>query len=223
MNNNEIRVVFFDEFNESDSSDKIGIASGLQSLTGVLISPFKTPYPVQRTNSKPIPEYAGQLRGYYSNRWKPSWSGFNHPRGGITHRGLDIYALIGTEVIAVADGYAMVYPNPTPGDDLGIKVGITFTGSDNKKYDVLYGHLSEIVGTSRSVKKGDVIGKSGCTGNAEDGACATQNSCGGFSSHLHIAVRESYSKAPYLDPMKLFDWKLEYSDDQRDELCKNVF
>ncbi|EFK95999.1 hypothetical protein LDC_1983 [sediment metagenome] len=117
----------------------------------------------------------------------------------------------------------MLYPNPAPGDELGVKVGLTITGSDKKKYDVLYGHLSGVQGSSRAVKKGEVIGYTGCTGNAEDGTCAKPNRCNGHSSHLHIAVRESIAGAPYIDPGKLFKWQLVYAGDTRDVPCDQAF
>lgn len=216
-------------FLESGQTDERDAASPrVETLQGIRASPFKDPYPVQKPGGSPSAGYAGELRGYYrrsdgNDRWKPSWSRFGHPRNGATHRGDDIYARVGTPVVAITDGYAMLYPDPAPGDDLGIKVGITFKGSDNKKYDVLYGHLSSVVGVSRSVKKGDLIGYSGCTGNADDNACAVPNRCNGYSSHLHIAARESVSGAAYVDPSALFGWQLDYAQDTRDVPCDQAF
>ena len=200
----------------------------VDALQSIRASPFKDPYPVQKPGGSLSAGYAGELRGYYrrsdgNDRWKPSWSRFGHPRNGTTHRGDDIYARVGTPIVAIADGYAMLYSDPAPGDDLGIKVGITFTGSDSKKYDVLYGHLSAVVGVSRSVRKGDLIGYTGCTGNADDNACAVPNRCNGYSSHVHIAVRESVSGAAYLDPSALFGWQLDYTRDTRDVPCNEAF
>lgn len=200
----------------------------VDALDGIRESPFEGPYPVQKPGGTRIPGYAGELRGFYhrsdgSDRWKPSWSGFGHPRNGTRHQGLDIYAPVGTRVVAIADGYAMLYPNPQPGDELGVKVGITIKGSGNKKYDVLYGHLSGVQGVSRAVRRGEVIGYTGCTGNAEDGTCVTPNRCNGHSSHLHIAVRESIAGALYIDPGALFRWQLVYADDPRDVSCDQAF
>lgn len=197
-------------------------------LAGVLASPFARPYPTQNPATTPSAGTAGELRGYYhksdgSDRWKPSWSTFDHPRSGNTHKGVDIYASVGTEVVAIADGYASLYPVAAPGDELGIKAGLTFTGSDGKKYDVLYGHLSAVNGVSRSVRKGEVLGRTGCTGNAEDGTCGTPNTCNGHSSHLHVAVRESAAGSTYLDPAWLFGWRLGYASDARDVACDQAF
>lgn len=219
---------FFEEFHESGAEGNVGILTVSLSLGSVLSSPFEKPYPVQKSGDKPVKGRAGELRGYYrrtdgSDRWKPSWSEFGHPRSGKTHFGLDIYAAVGTNIVAIADGYVQLYP--TPGnDDLGIRAGLSFTGSDGVKYDLLYGHLSEVEGESRSVKKGDLIGRTGCTGNAEDGTCASgENVCKGHSSHVHIAVRERKSGAPYLDPLVLFGWTVAYIDDDRDVPCKDAF
>lgn len=219
----------FEEFREStEPSGKREDRHQILALQGIRASPFKDPYPVQNAGTTPAAGIAGELRGYYrrsdgSDRWKPAWSAFGHPRNGKTHQGLDIYARVGTPVVAIADGYAMLYPTPTPGDELGIKAGVTIRGSDNKKYDVLYGHLSSLEGISRAVRKGDVLGYSGCTGNADDGACTTPNRCNGQSSHLHIAVRESTTGSAYLDPAWLFGWQLGYASDTRDVACDRAF
>ncbi|WP_374474681.1 M23 family metallopeptidase [Zoogloea sp.] len=219
----------FDEFRESvEPSRELEDRHQILALEGIRASPFKDPYPVQKAGTTPAAGVAGELRGYYrrsdgSDRWKPAWSGFGHPRNGKTHQGLDIYARVGTPVVAIADGYAMLYPTPTPGDELGIKAGVTIRGSDNKKYDVLYGHLSSLEGVSRAVRKGDVIGYSGCTGNADDGACTKPNRCNGHSSHLHVAVRESAAGSAYLDPAWLFGWQLGYASDARDVACDQAF
>lgn len=219
---------FFSEMRESAPDDLDLPAVQPASLTGILLSPFASPYPTQRTGSNPLPGLTGELRGYYHrsdgvDRWKPSWSNFDHPRSGNRHKGVDIYAPIGTDIVAISDGYAVLYPNPTPGDDLGIKIGMTITGSDGTKYDVLYGHLSSLNGVTRAVRKGDILGKTGCSGNAEDGTCSIANRCGGFSSHLHVAVRESKSGAQYVDPVLLFNWRLGYANDNRDVPCDQAF
>lgn len=224
----EISSLSIGEMRESLADGPEPLQVSIANLAGILASPFARPYPTQRPGSRPAPGTAGELRGYYrrsdgADRWKPSWSGFDHPRSGTTHKGVDIYAPVGTDVVAIADGYAMLYPNPAPGDELGVKVGLTITGSDGTKYDVLYGHLSALNGVSRSVKKGDILGQTGCTGNANDGACSTANACGGYSSHLHVAVRESRSGAPYLDPASTFDWTLAHAEDKRDVPCSQAF
>lgn len=211
-----------------DAQDRRAPAGEIFKLSGIRASPFKDPYPVQRPGGSISPGYAAELRGYYhradgSDRWKPDWSRFGHPRNGKTHQGLDLFAPVGTPVVAIQSGYAMLYPNPAPGDELGKKVGLTITGSDGKKYDVLYGHLSALEGTSRSVKVGDLLGYTGCTGNAEDGTCASPNACKGHSSHLHIAVREATPGALYTDPAVLFGWRCFYSDDLRDVPCGQAF
>jgi len=115
-----------------------------------------------------------------------------------------------------------MYPTVAPGDELGIKIGITFTASDGQKWDLLYGHLSAVVGKDRVVKKGDLIGKTGCTGNADDGACSTANVCGGYSNHVHIAVKESKPGGSYCDPAAFFSWTLDYEQDARNVPCNQA-
>lgn len=219
---------YFEEFRESQLPESLTPLGLIKAISGVRSSPFDVPYPVQKSGSVPLTDHAGELRGYYhrsdsSDRWKPSWSKFGYPRPGATHQGVDIYAPVGTKVVAIADGYAMLYPDPTLGNDLGIRVGITFKGSDGKKYDVLYGHLKSVEGISRQVVKGELIGRTGCTGNADDGTCATANACNGYSSHVHIAVRESISGASYIDPVALFGWTIDYENDNRDVPCQDAF
>lgn len=220
--------LLFDSMRESVADGHASTAAITASLTGILASPFATPYPTQRPGARPVAGLAGELRGSYRrsdgvDRWKPNWSGFDHPRSGDRHKGVDIYAPVGTDIVAIADGYAVLYPNPRPLDELGIKVGMTITGSDGIKYDVIYGHLSSLNGVSRSVKKGEILGKTGCTGNAEDGACSTPNTCGRHSSHLHIEVRESKPDSQYVDPLALFNWTFAYANDSRDVACNQAF
>jgi len=213
------------EMHEGESLESGSLVLRPASLTGIMPSPFASPYPTQRPGTAPSPGVAGELRGYYRrsdgvDRWKPSWSKFGHLRSGTTHKGVDIYARVGTDVVAIADGYAVFYP--TASDDLGIKVGMTITGSDGVKYDVIYGHLSSLSGVTRSVRKGELLGKTGCTGNAEDGTCATTNTCGGYSSHLHVAVRLTVG-GTYVDPVALFNWTMGYNNDNRDVPCSQAF
>jgi len=218
-------ILFHDDFRESVEGSGLRGSLTACSTYKAHPSPFRNPYPLQ-LKKNPTPGYAGELRGYYrrsdgKDRWKPSWSAFNHPRdANSVHKGVDIYAPVGTEVVAVVEGWAEFHS--TPSSDLGIRIGINFTAADGSKWDLLYGHLSSLVGASRRVKKGEVIGKTGCTGNAEDGTCATANTCGGYSSHLHLAIKEPISNGVYCDPLAFFGWTLDYQGDLRDVDCKNA-
>lgn len=112
--------------------------------------------------------------------------GFNH----------DISAETGTEVYAAADGTATFYSVYSNGNLASYGNYIVLTTSDN--YEFRYGHLSELSGYSlkygsnstypsscqncqkyeygsRSVKKGEIIGKVGESGNAK-------------GAHLHFEI-----------------------------------
>ena len=108
------------EMHEGESLESGSFVLRPASLTGLLPSPFASPCPRLRPGTAPSPGVAGQLRGHYRRtdwvgRWNPGWSEFGHPRSGATHKGVDMYARVGTDVAAIADGYAVFYPTAIPG------------------------------------------------------------------------------------------------------------
>lgn len=88
---------------------------------------------------------------------------FGAPRsGGRTHKGTDIYAEAGSDVLAVEDGYAQ----PITGALTGL--GIALTSRDGSRY--VYAHLDDYAGRfPRQVRAGEKIGTVGTTGNAKGG------------------------------------------------------
>ena len=91
----------------------------------------------------------------FTNDW-------GQPRsGGRTHQGTDMFAAIGTPVVAVVGG--------TVSDASGGLGGISLdvAGDDGVRY--FYAHLSRIERSSGRVNPGDVIGYVGDTGNAAGG------------------------------------------------------
>jgi murein DD-endopeptidase MepM/ murein hydrolase activator NlpD len=90
--------------------------------------------------------------------------------GGRTHQGTDMFASMGTPLVAVIDG---VIRHDL--DDLG-GVGVWLDGTDGVSY--YYAHLSAWEGDARPVLRGDVVGYVGDTGNARGGA-----------PHVHFGVR----------------------------------
>ncbi|MES2741273.1 MAG: peptidoglycan DD-metalloendopeptidase family protein [Pseudomonadota bacterium] len=133
------------------------------------------------------------------------------PRG---HQGLDLAASPGTPIVAVANGTIALPPNYSGdyGKKLMLVVGINDlpekqliefkkTYPSEIKIGFFYAHLSEIdVEDGQSVKAGDIIGKTGCTGNA--GSMTTIS----LGAHLHFEVRKvvaSYNKtlANRIDPL----------------------
>jgi peptidoglycan LD-endopeptidase LytH len=102
---------------------------------------------------------------------------FDQPRGSERHHeALDIMAPTGTKVIAVADGKVVKLFNSKPG-------GLTVYQFDpTEKYAYYYAHLdryAEGLKEGAVVKRGDLIGYVGATGNANPAA-----------PHLHFAVVE---------------------------------
>ncbi|MFI5045798.1 MAG: murein hydrolase activator EnvC family protein [Acidimicrobiia bacterium] len=92
---------------------------------------------------------------------------FGGPR---LHGGIDMMVGIGTPLVAVKSGRVQFNPYPDPAG------GITayLTGNDGNVY--YYAHLSQVVGSDRTVSQGEIIGLSGMTGNAA-------------APHLHFEIR----------------------------------
>ena len=102
---------------------------------------------------------------------------FDQPRGKERHHeALDIMAPKGTKVFAVADGKIAKLFNSKPG-------GLTVYQFDpTDKYAYYYAHLdkyAEGLAEGASIKRGDLIGYVGVTGNSDPAA-----------PHLHFAVVE---------------------------------
>jgi peptidoglycan LD-endopeptidase LytH len=102
---------------------------------------------------------------------------YSQPRGSERmHEALDILAPIGTPVYAVADGKIAKLFNSKPG-------GLTIYQFDpSEKYSYYYAHLDHYATAlkeGQQVKRGDLIGYVGTTGNADPAA-----------PHLHFAMFE---------------------------------
>jgi murein DD-endopeptidase MepM/ murein hydrolase activator NlpD len=100
------------------------------------------------------------------------------------HQGFDYYAASGTDIRAVSDGIVKDKVDPSSGD-YGIQLTIKI---DNSDYYAFYAHLSEIgssIKVDSVVKKGDVIGKTGISGNASTFKNKEQ--------HLHFECRTQLS------------------------------
>jgi murein DD-endopeptidase MepM/ murein hydrolase activator NlpD len=166
-----------------------------------------------------IPGFCGEYRGTYGNQWNPQFSLFGAPRaGGRTHGGMDVYSLLGTPLVAVVDG-ELDQVLAADGDPLGNRVWLTFN-ANGENLRLIYGHLSSFDGAPRSVLKGDVIGSSGCTGNADyDGTCSGHNRCSMSSAHVHLQL-VSISDGTKMDPAQALGWSVRYQDDQRNIPCE---
>lgn len=98
------------------------------------------------------------------------------------HQGFDYYAADGTDIKAVSNGKIDRIVGTTSenyGKHIVLKI-------DNSTYFAFYAHLSNIsVTAGATVKQGDVLGQSGCTGNASGFT--------GNEQHLHFECRTASS------------------------------
>lgn len=155
---------------------------------------------------------AGELRGLYGSpgalQWRPEWSAYRAARPAKPHWGVDIYAPPGTELIAVVDG-ELSFNNQPKGLGLYARLRFTIGGA---QFDFHYGHLSAAVGADRTVVKGAVIGRVGCSGNAGfDNICDTPVPGKNFSSsHVHFALLppETTQKLERSNPLTVLGWEL---------------
>lgn len=109
---------------------------------------------------------------------------FGDSRGGgtRTHEGLDIMAPSGTPVVSPTDAVVI---NTGDGSDSGLFVRTANPGGEQ----FVYMHLKEIakgIQNGVSVKRGEVLGYVGNTGNASGGA-----------PHLHFELRKDGATDPY--------------------------
>ncbi|NMM26955.1 MAG: LysM peptidoglycan-binding domain-containing M23 family metallopeptidase [Glaciimonas sp.] len=140
------------------------------------------------------------LRTAHLSSKKAAQFGWTRAGGKKNHQGIDLVALPGTPIYAVADGQVYIskaknltYPY---GDSLVLKVGINDlppvqaacfrrVNSGRTTIGFFYAHLSEFsVENGAIVHAGDLIGKTGCTGNAA-GMNTVEKGC-----HLHFEVRQ---------------------------------
>jgi murein DD-endopeptidase MepM/ murein hydrolase activator NlpD len=123
--------------------------------------------------------------------------------GTRVHQGFDLEARIGTPVLAVKD--ASVYKIVT--DDVGgygKQIILQIKNSDDNITYAQYSHLSEIsIEKGSVVKEGDVIGKTGVTGNAKN--------LPESQAHLHFEYRSEANPGRglkgRLDPNEVLDTK----------------
>ncbi len=106
---------------------------------------------------------------------------FGAPRGGHTHKGVDMFAATGTPLVAVVAG-SLFFQS----DNLG-GLAAYVTGNDGTTY--YYAHLNDYVGGGRTVSTGELIGHVGNTGDASGGP-----------SHLHFEIRPGGPNGSAIDP-----------------------
>jgi len=108
---------------------------------------------------------------------------FGNDRGDHLHAGIDLSAPEGTDVLAAKDGKLTRLEDPS-----GYGHYVTVDHADNEQ--TLYGHLSAFtIASGATVKKGEIIGKSGNTGSSR-------------GAHLHFEVHKNGTPVdpePWLD------------------------
>lgn len=136
------------------------------------------------------------LKNMGSGRNQP---GLGLPRSnGRKHQGIDLFVPIGTPVYAIAAG-KIIYSHKRPTGGFGIAVKIDHGGG----WTSAYAHLSKAVFNipkgkgGQAVKKGQLIGYTGDTGNAKGMT--------GKNAHLHFEIRHNdvpQEPSPYLTGQK---------------------
>ena len=105
--------------------------------------------------------------------------------GGRRHQGVDMPAPHGTEVVAVSTGFAEFKVSDAGGN----AIWLTTPGGDR----FYYAHLDAWNGASRVVRRGEVIGYVGSTGNAGGNHLHFETHPGGTPVNPYPAVSEACS------------------------------
>jgi murein DD-endopeptidase MepM/ murein hydrolase activator NlpD len=107
---------------------------------------------------------------------------WGEPRsGGRSHKGTDMFAAMGTPVVAPVAGSVWYQTEGTGGKSAYVN------GNDGNTYYET--HLSAYVGGDRPVKAGEVVGRVGNSGNADGGP-----------SHLHFEIRVGGANGTKINP-----------------------
>lgn len=123
------------------------------------------------------------------------------------HQGFDYYAPVGTDVLSVKDGTVVQIVEGHK--DYGTSVTIEHTDEDGNTVYSFYAHLSEVgVNVNETVAEGQVVAKSGTSGNAENMT--------GKDQHLHFELRDQKENAKGLvgkrNPNEIVDTKFVSQD-----------
>lgn len=152
------------------------VQSGFNKVKGQEISPVQN-----KVNTNWIMPCKGRISSPYGWRIHPIY------KRRIFHNGIDISVPIGTPVKAIADGKVIKSGSMS---GYGIGVVISHGNINGKIVTSEYGHLSQTcVKLGQTVKQGQIIAKSGKTGDS-DGA------------HLHLTIREGAYRGSGVSPYK---------------------
>ncbi len=151
-------------------------------------------------------EHKGGAVKAFSSPFAFDWSGYITSPFGYRdwgggdvefHKGVDFGVPHGTEELAIADGTVVKTYTACTHDypkDYGCGCGGNYGNyvdilTDDGQYYITYGHMSEVyVNVGDTVKNGQVVGLSGCTG------WSTGN-------HLHLEMRLGYEQGELIDPL----------------------
>ncbi len=155
--------------------------------------------------------YHAEYRSWYGTKQKPRFcpqqSKFNG-RGGA-HKGADIFALKGTSIVALVDGVIQWNPRGSSGK-WGNHIFLNYRHSGNN-YTFVYAHLDALVGkNNRRVKRGEIICRSGCSGNTT--YCGELNACDRNEDHLHL---ELFGPGGRRDPIASLGWSMKFENEDR--------
>lgn len=124
-----------------------------------------------------------------------------YPRSDGPHQGIDVAGMVGTRVLAVADGF-ISYAGENDG-----ACGTIVVVRHSFGYESVYCHLSDFAKSQGEVTRGEVIGHLGTSG---------QRPGVGFE-HVHLGLRSLDRQ--YVDPEKITDGCFEpgkkYPTDRR--------
>lgn len=179
-------------------------------------------YPSQTKKAR-VATDAGELRGSYpigkkKDIWKPYLSrlwGRSTKDNDPAHGGWDIYAPYfpypnEVPIYAPISGRMQTVFNVKSPDDLGNRIWL-WTGKPWQSQRLIFGHLNRFNGRSRKVKKGEIIGYAGCSGNANsEGECTTAGQFKVNTGHVHLSLRDAAGKT--VDPLPALGWSLRYSE-----------
>jgi murein DD-endopeptidase MepM/ murein hydrolase activator NlpD len=110
-----------------------------------------------------------------------------YPRSDGPHNGIDVAGMVGTPVLAVADG-SISYAGENDG-----ACGTIVVLRHSFGYESVYCHLSDFTKSQGEVTRGEVIGHIGTSGRRP----------GGGFEHVHLGLRSLDRQ--YVDPEKVTD------------------
>ena len=130
-----------------------------------------------------LPIKNGKITTPYNKKGKMWKSGF--------HTGVDFAVAEGTDIVAAVEGKVLAN---NWGKAYGNQIIVEY-GSHSKKVWMIYAHLSKVlVKAGDKIEKGQLIGKSGNTGNSS-------------GPHLHFEVRDNarWSAGKPVDPKEILE------------------